>query len=240
MTIIDSRTVLDQTASQYWLLEHPFYRAWLAGELTRSDLADYAAQYRYVEQILPATLETIAAKLSAGPARRLVESNLADERFRPRPHLELLDDFAAAVGADTSTGTSPTTAQLVATYQNAAEEGAVPGLAVIGAYEVQASDVAATKAASLRSDYHLDSVGTQFWDVHAGLEESHANWTAEAIEKLCPAHEDVKRYAAASAAAWWAFLDEREAARRADRLFAHSIASTYPLSTGSARPHTAA
>jgi pyrroloquinoline-quinone synthase len=214
VTIIDCRSVLDRAANQRRLLDHPFYRAWLAGELTRSDLADYAAQYRHVEQVLLAALEATAAKLPAGHARRLVEGNLADELSRPRPHLELLDDFAAAVGADTSNLPSPATNHLVATYQNGAHAGPVAALAVIGAYEVQAAEVAATKAASLRSQYHLDSAGTRFWDVHAHLEDSHANWTAEAIEELGPGLQDVSRYAAASAAAWWAFLEERDAAAR--------------------------
>jgi pyrroloquinoline-quinone synthase len=213
VTIIDSRSVLYRAAHERRLLDHPFYLAWLAGELTRSDLADYAAQYRHVEQILLATLEATAAKLPAGHARRLVEANLADELSRPRPHLELLDDFAAAVGADTSNLPSPATTRLVATYQDAAQEGPVAALAVVGAYEVQAAEVAATKATSLRSRYHLDSTGCRFWDVHAGLEDSHASWTAEAIEELSPGHRYVSRHAAASAAGWWAFLEEREAAR---------------------------
>jgi pyrroloquinoline quinone (PQQ) biosynthesis protein C len=89
----------------------------------------------------------------------------------------------------------------------------VAALAVIGAYEVQAAEIAASKAASLRTHYHLDAAGTQFWDVHALLEGSHANWTAKALEELGPATEEVNRHAAASAAAWWAFLDEREAVR---------------------------
>jgi pyrroloquinoline-quinone synthase len=214
VTIIDCRSVLDHAATQRRLLDHPFYRAWQDGELTGNDLADYATQYRHVEQILPATLEATAAQLPVGHARRLVEGNLADELSRPRPHVELLDDFASAVGADTASPPSPATAQLIATYQNAVPAGPVATLAVVGAYEVQAAEVAATKAQSLRSHYRLDSTGTRFWDVHAQLEGSHANWTAEAIEELSPTLEDVSRFAAASATAWWAFLDEREASRR--------------------------
>jgi pyrroloquinoline-quinone synthase len=214
VTIIDARSVLDEVAHQCRLLDHPFYRAWLAGKLTKSDLAEYASQYRYLEQILPAVLEATAAKLPAGHARRLVENNLADERSRPRPHLELLADFAAAVGADAGSAASPGTAHLVATYQNAAQTGPVAALAVIGAYEMQAAEVAATKAASLRSHYHLDSAGTNFWDVHARLEDSHANWTAQALDELSPAPDEVNRHARASATAWWAFLDERETVRR--------------------------
>lgn len=215
VTIVDVRNVLDQAVREQWLLDHPFYRAWQAGELTRRNLEDYAAQYRHTERILPAVLEATAARLPVGKARRLVEGNLADERSRPRPHLELFDDFAAAVGADPATGSaSPGTRYLVDTYQRAAHEGPVAALAVLGAYEVQAAEVAATKAASLRDCYGLDAAGTAFWDVHAGLEDSHADWTAEALAELRPSHEDVSAYAAMSAAAWWAFLDEREAARR--------------------------
>lgn len=214
MTKIDPRSVLDQAARQRRLLDHPFYRAWEAGELAKGDLADYAAQYRHVEQILLVALEATATMLPAGHARQLVEANLADERSRPRPHLELFDAFAAAVDADITTPASPGTTHLVSAYHDAAQAGPVAALAVIGAYEVQAAEVASTKAASLRCQYGLDSAGTEFWDVHALLEDSHGNWTAEAITDLSPAHEDISPYAEASAAAWWIFLDEREAARQ--------------------------
>lgn len=214
VTGIDPRSVLDQVASQRRLLEHPFYRAWQAGDLTKADLSDYAAQYRHIEQILPATLEAIATTLPAGRARQFVEANLADERSLPRPHLELFDAFATAVDADIATPASPATARLVAVYRDAARAGTVAALAVIGAYEVQASEVAATKAASLRCQYDLDLAGTEFWDVHALLEDSHGHWTAEAIAELSPALDDIRPCAEASAAAWWAFLDEREEARQ--------------------------
>jgi pyrroloquinoline-quinone synthase len=214
VTIIDARSVLDGAASQRRLLDHPFYRAWQAGHLTRNDLADYAEQYRHVEEVFPAVLAATAEKLPAGRARRLVEGNLADERSRPRPHLELFDNFAAAVDADTTRSASPGTAQLVAIYLDAAEASPVAALAIIGAYEVQAAEVAATKAASLLLHYHLDAVGVEFWTVHSRLEDSHANWTAEAILHLRPLAEDVSRHAETSVEAWWTFLDEREAGRR--------------------------
>jgi pyrroloquinoline-quinone synthase len=210
VTTNDLRSVLDEAAHQRRLLDHPFYRAWQAGELTRHDLAEYGAQYRYVEQVLPAVLETTAAMLPVGQARRLVERNLADERSRPRPHLELLEDFALAVGADLSSARSPATTRLVATYQDAAQAGPAVALAVLGTYEVQAAEVAATKAESLRSHYDLGSEGTEFWDVHARLEASHASWTADAMAELRPARADIRRAAAMSAAGWWAFLDERQ------------------------------
>jgi pyrroloquinoline-quinone synthase len=207
--------MLNQVADEHRLLDHPFYRAWIGGELTLDDLAEYASQYRHFEEALPAALEATAARLPFGEARRLVEDNLADERSRPQPHLNLLQDFATSVGASTPRAPSPATANLVATYEYAAQAGPVPALAVIGAYEVQAAEIASTKTNSLRSRYHLTTAGTQFWDVHAHLEDAHANWTAEALNELNAEPQDVYRYAAASAQAWWDFLDDREAARQA-------------------------
>lgn len=213
VTINDLRRALDSAARDHWLLDHPYYRSWVAGELTVDDLADYAAQYRHFEAVLPATLAATAAQLPPGAARCLVEENLADEQTRPRPHLELLEGFASSVGADTDRGASPATAELVATYRRAEHAGPVAALSVVGAYEVQAAEIASTKAATLRSHYQLPKSGTEFWDVHAQLEDSHADWTAGALEEVSAAPEDVYRFGAASAEAWWMFLDEREAVR---------------------------
>ena len=45
---------------------------------------------------------------------------------------------------------------------------------MVAAYEVQAADIAATKADGLRRHYGVDPQGTRFWDVHAGQEVEHA------------------------------------------------------------------
>ena len=75
------------------LLAHPFYRRWEAGTLEPGELASYAGQYRHFEAALPLVLESIAGDLPDGPARRLVEANLEDERWVRE---ELLPRFAFA------------------------------------------------------------------------------------------------------------------------------------------------
>ena len=40
-----------------------------------------------------------------------------------------------------------------------------------------------TKASALSNHHHLSSRGTQFWTVHAQLEQEHASWTSEALSK---------------------------------------------------------
>jgi pyrroloquinoline quinone (PQQ) biosynthesis protein C len=198
----------DQAISGRRLLEHAYYRRWQDGRLTLDDLGAYAEQYRHVERCLPDVLATAAQQLNDGIARQRIEENLEDELTRPRPHIELFDAFADAVGAGQEVATTATH-DLVARYQEASSDP-VAALSVIGAYEVQAAQVAQTKADSLRRHYGLSARDTEFWDVHADLEQTHSAWTVEALRELGASPAKVLQFAMASAKAWWAFLDERE------------------------------
>jgi pyrroloquinoline quinone (PQQ) biosynthesis protein C len=203
--------LLDDILRPRRLLAHPFYRRWEAGTLERSELASYASQYRHFEAALPGVLERIAAALPDGPARDLVQANLDDERAVPAPHLELFDAFADAVGAPTADMT-PATHALVELYTSAADASPVAGLSAVAAYEVQAPAVAASKADGLRSRYGLDADGARFWEVHAGVDELHGAWMLEALGIAADGPDQIVGPASAAADAWWAFLDEREAA----------------------------
>jgi pyrroloquinoline quinone (PQQ) biosynthesis protein C len=181
--------------------------------LTVDDLGVYAGQYRHVERCLPGVLAATAEVLGDGAAGQLVWANLRDEQTRPRPHVELFEGFAAAVGASEDAPATKTTQELVALYDSAASSGPTAALSVIGAYELQAAEVAATKAGSLRSWYGLGADGTEFWDVHAELEQAHGAWTVDALRLLEAVPRTVLDFATLSASAWWAFLDERDADR---------------------------
>ena len=180
--------LLDDILRSRRLLAHPFYRRWEAGTLGRGELASYAAQYRYFEAALPVVLERIADALPDGRARGLVVANLEDERAVPAPHLELFDAFAGAVGA-TATDMTPATDALVGMYMTQVGASPVAGLSAVAAYD-----------------------GTRFWDVHAGVDEAHGAWMLEALGAVAAGPDEVSAAATAAADAWWAFLDEREAA----------------------------
>ena len=197
------------------LLDHPYYGAWENGQLQPQDLRSYAEQYRHFERCLPEVLSDAAAKMGQGDPRRLVEANLEDEMTNPRPHLELFDNFSKAVGAVDQVGPTKATSELVGLYKEAAEHGPIPLLAVVAAYEVQGAEIAATKAAALSLHYDLGEDGTDFWAVHATVEQQHSAWTVEALEALSAPSDEVSRWAARSARAWWQFLDERQAVRAA-------------------------
>ena len=208
----DIETVLVEVLEDRRLLTHPFYRRWEAGMLGRAELAAYAAQYRHFEATLPDVLERVVDRIDDPTARRLVQANLDDERGVPAPHLELFDGFAHAVGAPAEAEATPATAALVGLYRDATHTSPVTALAALAAYEVQASEIATSKADGLRARYGVDEGGTRFWDVHSGADEVHGAWIVEALAALATDPDEVRRAATTAAEAWWAFLDEREAA----------------------------
>jgi pyrroloquinoline-quinone synthase len=202
--------VLDHALIGRHLLTHPFYRRWEAGTLAEGELAAYAEQYRLIERELPVTLAAIAARLPEGPPRALVEANLADELGVPSPHAELFESFARPAGAAADVAPTPATAALLAAVRDAAASDPVAALAMVAAYEVQASDIAASKADGLRRHYGMDAEGTEFWDVHTTQEAAHAGWSVEALAGLGADLAVVRAAAVVAADAWWSFLSERE------------------------------
>ena len=192
------------------LLTHPFYRRWEAGTLADGELAAYAEQYRHLEGELPLTLSAIAGQLPAGRARTLVEANLADELGEPAPHAVMFESFAGAAGARADVAPTEATAALLSAIRSAVGRDPVAALSMVAAYEVQAADIAASKADGLRRHYGLDAEGTRFWDVHTTQEVAHAGWSAEALADVDADTAVVHESARVAAEAWWAFLTERE------------------------------
>jgi pyrroloquinoline-quinone synthase len=196
------------------LLTHPFYQRWSHGELGVGELAAYAGQYRCVEAALPGWLVAIQRQTASPNVRALVRRNLDDEVGGPTTHVELFEKFAVAVGARAAdeTDVEPATRALLDVHAELVRSSAAEGLAAVLAYEVQAPDISATKAAGLRSQYGLDGDAVLFWDTHAHMEHDHASWTVDAVVEAGGRPATVATAARRAADAWWAFLDAREAA----------------------------
>ena len=206
---MDLAAQIDSALDGRRLLSHPFYRRWEAGELREGELAAYGAQYEHFERQLPSTLRDAVDACPPGVARDVVQSSLDDELGAPRAHVDLLVGFLDAVGA-TPTPATPATAARVELYRTAADRGAAFAVGVIAGYELQAAQVARTKAEGLRCFYGLGDAGTEFWDVHATMDETHGSWMLDAASTLDA--DAVLVGVDASAAAWWGFLDERDGA----------------------------
>lgn len=215
MTTWAAAPIIDGVLTGRRLVHHRFYRRWVDGAVSRSELAAYAGQYRHFEAYLPGFLASLAGQLPDGAAKRLVTANLADELGDPVSHVELFERFASAVGADPS-DPSPAMTALLSTYAGLLAEGPVPALAGFVAYEAQASEVAAAKADGLRRHYSCDGDAVRFWEHHAEVDNVHRAWAFEALDEMtggAGAGDAATAGARRAAVAWWAFLDEREAAR---------------------------
>jgi pyrroloquinoline-quinone synthase len=131
---------LEERIARYDLLCHPYYKAWTAGQLTRDDLREYAADYYRHVAAFPAYLSALHSRLDDGEQRRAVLRNLCEEEIAGRPHSELWLDFAEGMGADRHQVREreplPEVRELIAEFRRVAREGTTAeALAAFYAYE---------------------------------------------------------------------------------------------------------
>jgi len=195
------------------LLQHPFYRRWVEGTLGLDELRVYAAQYRHIERAQPRWLAGVAERVDNDAARTAVTRVLDDEIDAEGSHADLFDRFAEAIGAPIDMAPSPATVKLLNTLDELVDSGPVFGLGGLLAYELQSPEVSREKADGLRRHFDLDGDATAFWNTHAELDERHSAWLLEALEASGGSDSRAVEATRRAAVAWWAFLDEREAAR---------------------------
>jgi pyrroloquinoline-quinone synthase len=203
---------LDRATSDARLLDHPFYRAWREGTLTREDLAFYSTQYWRQVEAFPGYLESLAGRLPEAPSK-VVNANLRDEV--DGDHAGMWLAFAEAVGSSEervrSSSPEAETRACVESFTTAAASASVPfALGMLYGYESQTPEVAATKAAGLRSLYGVDGPGVEYFDAHGEIDVEHAAELTRALADVVESDSDLKEAAAgarAGADAIWRLLD---------------------------------
>lgn len=209
---------LDRRIAQYDLLCHPFYQAWSAGTLTRTELREYAGQYYHHVAAFPGYLATLAERLSAGELCSAVLENKEGERG----HDQLWLDFAAGMGSEND-GAAPLAEvrDLVAAFDRVARAGTpAEALAAFYAYESQVPRVATEKARGLRAFYGASDQACRYFDLHQTADLHHAGVWREQLGKLVSDHPEADRALAAAesaAKALWTALDGIERQRLAQR-----------------------
>ncbi len=185
---------LDARIAKYDLLAHPFYRAWTAGKLTRSELREYAQQYYHHVQAFPSHLAALGLRLEEGELRRAVLANMCDEKGvedRPGrqsvPHSDLWLDFAEGMGSTRNLEWHhplKEIRQLVSHFQHVASEGLPEeALAAFYAYESQVPHIAKEKARGLRETYGADHKTCGYFSLHATADVYHARVWREQLGK---------------------------------------------------------
>ena len=207
------RDELDAATTDRRLLEHPFYKAWAEGTLTRADLSFYAGQYWRQVESFPGYLDNLAGRMDDGAPRTTIESNLADERDDDHPGL--WKDFAAALGRDEKAlaveGIEPETAACVKSFGEATGAASLPfALGMLYAYESQTPEVAETKIKGLREHYGIDGDPVRYFELHGELDVEHSTELAGALEEVIEGGDDraeARAGARAGAEAIWGLLD---------------------------------
>ena len=183
---------IEAAASRWNVLDHPFYQRWSAGELSRAELAEYAAQYRH------AVVALADAAAAAGDAEHAREE---------REHVALWDAFASGCG---SVATDANAETLECAEAWTAGDDRLERLAVLYAVESGQPAISRTKLDGLFGHYGFEEgPATEYFSLHAERDHEHAAHSRELLEKLAT-EEDAARLAARAEAAArgnWRLLD---------------------------------
>jgi pyrroloquinoline-quinone synthase len=196
---------LDAVRTRRDVLAHPFYQRWSAGELTRSELALYAGQYRHA----------VVALADATRAAADAEPSLAAHAAEEAQHVALWDDFVRAMDGDVGAAAAPETAHCAGIWTD--QRGQAPLHGLVGIYAIEASQpaISAVKAEGLRAFYGVsDAAATAYFDLHTERDVEHAEEGRQLIAaRLDGADEDaLVARADAVLAANWELLDGVERA----------------------------
>lgn len=206
---------LDDLIASRSILEHPFYQAWTAGELSREQLGTYARLYYPHVAAFPGYLETAAAKASNPEVKAELLDNLAEERAVPAPHPELWLDFAESMGLDraevASAAAGEATRETVAAFQSLAEGSTAGALAALYAYESQQPEVSKTKSCGLTDFYGVsDDKGLAYFTVHSEADVRHREGERQALATCLAegaSEAEVLEAADRALTAYWGLLD---------------------------------
>src|SRR5436190_235219 len=189
---MDPVSRIEAAASRWNVLDHAFYQRWSAGELTREELADYAAQYRY------AVVALADAAAAAGDAEHAREE---------REHVALWDAFAQGCGSQPADA-NPETTECAAAWTAGSDR--LERLAVLYAIESAQPAISMTKLDGLLSHYGFEEgPATEYFTLHAERDHEHAAQSRELLLKLA-SDEDADRLAARAETAAhgnWRLLD---------------------------------
>jgi pyrroloquinoline-quinone synthase len=176
---------IDEARARWNVLEHPFYVRWERGELTHDELAHYAGQYRHA---VVALAQTAAATGD--------EEHAAEEAA----HIDLWDDFAAALGAPRADA-SEETEKCVDAWRR---KDTLEARAVLYAIEASQPAISQTKLRGLHEHYGFTDAGTEYFSLHAERDAEHAEQSRVA---LVDAPAELADVAEAALRGNWRLLD---------------------------------
>jgi pyrroloquinoline-quinone synthase len=180
--------MIDRRIAERHLLKHPFYLAWVRGELSREALRDYAGQYYHHVAAFPTYLSAAHAKCDDQSTRKQLLSNLIDEEAGSPNHPDLWKRFAESLGiADAElsrTEKQPETQKLIETFRSTCSRSTAEAFAALYAYESQIPAVSESKIDGLKKHYgFIEAKDYEYFSVHVEADREHSAAERAMIEE---------------------------------------------------------
>ena len=180
---------LNKKLDQYHLLNHPFYKSWNEGKLTREIIKDYAEQYYQHVKAFPRYISATHSICEDIEKRKILLENLQDEENPNADHPKLWKNFAIAMGADVDKIEDVKrewfTNDMIENFFHQARKSYAEGLASLYTYERQIPEIAETKIRGLKKFYGVTSKeGLEFFEAHKAADVIHRKECEKLLDGL--------------------------------------------------------
>ncbi len=180
---------LNKKLDQYHLLNHPFYKSWNEGKLTREIIKDYAEQYYQHVKAFPRYISATHSICEDIEKRKILLENLQDEENPNADHPKLWKNFALAIGADKDKIEDVKrewfTNDMIENFFHQARKSYAEGLASLYTYERQIPEIAETKIRGLKNFYGVTSKeGLEFFEAHKAADVIHRKECEKLLDAL--------------------------------------------------------
>ncbi len=203
---------LNKKLDKYHLLNHPFYKSWNDGKLTREIIKDYAEQYYQHVKAFPRYISATHSLCEDIEKRKILLENLQDEENRDEDHPKLWRDFAFALGSKKeeveSAKKEKFTTELIDNFFKHGRASYAEGLASLYTYERQIPEIAETKIRGLENHYGVTSKeGLKFFEVHKAADVHHRKACEKLLDNMSKDDQEKAEKSALSTAKYlWNFL----------------------------------
>ena len=181
---------IDNMIKEKHLLNHSFYKAWSAGELSKETIREYAAQYFQHVSLFPRYLSSIHSNCEDIKTRQILLDNLIDEEKGEENHPELWMRFAEGMGNSrqkiNTTKPMKEVSDLVNTFNRLSKsEKYHIGLAALYCYESMQPEISETKKDGLKKFYGIKDENTlKFFTVHMHADKWHREVVRNLIKEI--------------------------------------------------------
>jgi pyrroloquinoline-quinone synthase len=183
---------VEEKIAKHHLLNHTFYKSWNAGELDRSVIQEYAAQYFKHVSSFPRYLSSIHSNCDDIAIRQEILENLIDEERGEENHPELWMRFAEGMGKDRAsvkkTAAIKETEELVTNFMKLSkDEKYHKGFGALYCYESMIPEIAENKIDGLIKYYGAEKGDEtlKFFEVHKSADIIHRQVIKQLLGDVC-------------------------------------------------------